>query len=53
MTMSLLVIFYWILLLLSAIGMFVPSQSKLAMASDIITMALFVILGLKLLKPEW
>jgi len=51
--MSLLVIFYWILLLLTVVGTFVPAQAGLAMASNLITIALFIIIGLKLIKPEW
>jgi len=48
--MTLLVIFYWILLLLVVVSSFVPA---LIHASAWITFALFVIIGLKLLKPDW
>jgi len=52
--MSLLVIFYWILLLLIAIGAFAgPSWSHWPYASGIITLILFIIIGIKLFKPDW
>jgi hypothetical protein len=50
---GLLVIIYWILLLLVAIGGFVPSD-KWAFAprfTTIVTLILFVIIGIKILKP--
>ena len=52
--MTLLTIFYWILLLLAVISTFAPAtQPHWALANNIITIFLFVIIGLKLLKPEW
>jgi hypothetical protein len=52
--MSLLTIFYWILLLLVAIGALAPANWEYApRASAIITLILFIILGIKLLRPQW
>lgn len=52
--MSLLVIFYWILLLLIAIGAFAPPDWTYApRANAIVTLILFVIIGIKILKPTW
>jgi hypothetical protein len=52
--MTLLTIFYWILLLLIAIGCFAPPDWTYApRANAIITLILFIIIGLKLLKPTW
>jgi hypothetical protein len=50
---GLLVIIYWILLLLVAIGVFVPptTWAHAPRASWIITLILFVIIGIKILKP--
>jgi hypothetical protein len=51
---GLLVIFYWVLLLLVAIGVFVPVErwSYAPRFSWIVTLALFIIIGIKLLKPN-
>jgi amino acid permease len=52
--MSLLVIFYWVLLLLVAIGAVAPASWEYwPRASAIITLILFIIIGIKLLKPTW
>jgi hypothetical protein len=52
--MSLLVIFYWILLLLILVGVFAPPDwTYWPRANAIITFILFVIIGLKILKPNW
>ena len=53
--MSLLVIFYWILLLLIAIGVFVPPSTweYAPRANSIVILILFVIIGIKILKPTW
>ncbi len=53
-TMSLLVIFYWILLLLWAIGAFsAASWLHWPYANAFILLILFVIIGIKILKPTW
>jgi hypothetical protein len=53
--MSLLTIFYWILLLLIGIGALAPvgAWEHLPRANAIVTLILFIIIGIKLLKPEW
>ena len=52
--MSLLVIFYWILLLLILIGAFAPPDWTYApRANAIVTLVLFIIIGIKILKPTW
>jgi hypothetical protein len=52
--MSLLVIFYWILLLLIAIGAVAPiGWEHWPRANSIIILILFIIIGLKILKPNW
>jgi len=52
--MTLLTIFYWILVLIIVIATFAPAtQPHWVLASNVITIFLFVIIGLKLLKPEW
>jgi len=52
--MSLLVIFYWVLILLIAIGAVAPTSWEYwPRASSIITLVLFIIIGIKLLKPTW
>lgn len=52
--MSLLVIFYWILLLLIAIGAFAgPDWTWYPRANAVVTLILFVIIGIKILKPDW
>lgn len=52
-TPGLLVIFYWVLLLLTAIGVFVPASAwpYAPRATWVIAIILFVIIGVKLLKP--
>lgn len=52
--MTLLTIFYWVLLLLVAIGAVAPASWQYApRANAIVTLILFIIIGLKLLKPTW
>jgi len=52
--MSLLVIFYWILLLLIAIGAVAPvSWEYWPRANAVVTLILFIIIGIKILKPNW
>ncbi len=52
--MSLLVIFYWILLLLIAIGAIGGSSwTYWPHANAFITLILFIIIGIKILKPTW
>jgi hypothetical protein len=52
--MSLLVIFYWVLLLLIAIGAVAPTSWEYwPRANAIVTLILFVIIGLKLMHPQW
>jgi hypothetical protein len=53
--MTMLVIFYWVLLLLCVVGVFVPPDAwaHAPRATNIITIILFVIIGLKMLKPTW
>ena len=52
--MSLLVIFYWIILLLIAIGAVAPTSWEYwPRANAICTLILFIIIGLKILKPNW
>jgi hypothetical protein len=51
---SLLVIFYWVLLLLVFIGAVAPATWEWAPRANIwLTFILFIIIGLKLLKPQW
>ena len=52
--MSLLTIFYWILLLLIAIGVIAPASWEYwPRANAFVTLILFIIIGIKLLKPNW
>jgi hypothetical protein len=53
--MTLLTIFYWILLLLIAIGALAPATfgEYWPRANAVVTLILFIIIGLKLLKPQW
>lgn len=53
--MSMLVIFYWVLLLLVAIGAFVPvtAWQYAPRANQLVILILFIIIGLKILKPTW
>lgn len=51
--MSLLTIFYWILLLLIAVGCFAPPEWNYPRANAVVTLILFIIIGIKLLKPTW
>jgi hypothetical protein len=52
--MSLLTIFYWVLLLLIAVGALAPgSWEYWPRANAIVTLVLFIIIGIKLMKPEW
>lgn len=55
MTPGLLVIFYWVLLLLIAIGAFAPAPEWTwwPKANAVVMLILFIIIGLKLLKPNW
>lgn len=52
--MGLLIIFYWILLLLIALGAFAsPDWTWYPRANAFVTLVLFVIIGIKMLKPTW
>ena len=52
--MSLLTIFYWILILLIAIGVVAPPEWQYtARANAVVTLILFIIIGIKLLRPTW
>jgi hypothetical protein len=53
--MTLLTIFYWILLLLIAIGALAPANTwqYWPRANAVVTLILFIIIGIKLLKPQW
>jgi hypothetical protein len=52
--MSMLTIFYWVLLLLVAIGALAPASWEVApRATSIVTLLLFFIIGVKILKPNW
>lgn len=52
--MGLLTIFYWILLLLWLIGAIAPPNWEYwPRASNILLLVLFVIIGIKMLKPAW
>lgn len=54
MNNGLLVIFYWVLLLLILVGAFAqPSWTWYPRANAVVTFILFVIIGLKILKPAW
>jgi len=49
-----LVIFYWVLLLLIVVGVFAPADWTYApRVNAIVTLALFIIIGIKILKPKW
>jgi hypothetical protein len=52
---GLLVIIYWILLILVAIGAFVPVErwQYAPRFNTLVMLILFVILGIKILKPTW
>lgn len=51
---GILIVFYWVLLLLTAIGVFVPPTAwpYAPRATWVIAIILFVIIGIKLLKPN-
>jgi len=51
---GLLVIFYWVLLLLTAIGVFVPATAwpYAPRATWVVAIILFIIIGIKILKPN-
>jgi hypothetical protein len=52
--MGLLTIIYWILLVLILLGTFTsPAWAWYSRANTWVTLALFVIIGLKILKPTW
>ena len=52
--MGLLTIIYWILLVLILLGIFAgPTWAWYPRANSAVTFALFVIIGLKILKPTW
>ena len=49
-----LVTFYWVLLLLVAIGAIAPTSWEYwPRANAIVTLILFIIIGIKILKPNW
>jgi hypothetical protein len=51
---GLLVIIYWVLLLLIFVGVFArPEWTWYPRANAVITFILFVIIGLKIVKPNW
>lgn len=51
---GLLVIFYWVLLLLILVGVFAqPSWTWYPRANALVTFILFIIIGIKILKPTW
>lgn len=54
MNNGILVVFYWVLLLLTAIGVFVPVTAwpYAPRATWVIAIILFIIIGIKLLKPN-
>ena len=54
--MGLLTIIYWIILVLLVCGAIVPSPNTWAWfprANSLVTLVLFIIIGLKILKPAW
>jgi hypothetical protein len=52
--MGLLTIIYWILLVLILIGAFAGSAWPwYPRANSLVLLALFIIIGLKILKPQW
>jgi hypothetical protein len=51
--MSILTIIYWVLLVLCLIGVFAPADwAYWPRANAIVTLVLFIIIGIKLLKPQ-
>lgn len=50
--MSLLTIIYWVLLVLAVIGALAPADWIYPRANVVVFLALFLIIGLKLLKPQ-
>jgi hypothetical protein len=49
-----LTIFYWVLLLLIAIGVVAPpAWEHWPRANNLVILVLFIIIGIKLLKPSW
>lgn len=52
--MGLLVIFYWVLILLIVVGALAPASWEISpKANTIVTLVLFIIIGIKMLKPTW
>jgi len=52
--MGLLTIIYWILLVLILLGVFAsPTWAWYPRANTLVLLALFIIIGLKILKPQW
>ena len=52
--MSLLTIIYWVLIVLILIGAFAPGDlAYWPRANALVTLVLFIIIGIKLLKPTW
>jgi hypothetical protein len=49
--MSLLTIIYWVLLVLAAIGALAPGDWAYPRANAVVILVLFIIIGIKLLKP--
>jgi hypothetical protein len=52
--MGLLTIIYWILLVLILLGVFAsPDWTWYPRANAAVTLALFIIIGIKILHPQW
>lgn len=52
--MGLLTIIYWVLLVLILLGCLAPPEwTWYPRANSLVILALFVIIGLKILKPTW
>jgi len=52
--MGLLTIIYWVLLVLILVGCFItPTWTWAPRANSLVILVLFIIIGLKILKPTW
>ncbi len=52
--MGLLTIFYWVILLLIVLGVFAsPAWTWYPRVNAAATLVLFIIIGIKILKPQW